>query len=103
MFLVHYIFLGDKFVETPEWWMTHRGYPYYRNIKTTQERRRWYYDVEGDVKLRRCRAPHFLDGWNIEKVASCKSTKSWKKLNKCRKQWQKKKFHDEQYYVIGQS
>lgn len=81
-----------------EWWMIHysRSY-YYRKIKVGSEIRFWEYTLELEqeygFKLRRDkRNTHNLDKWNIDPDISCSNRKSWKKLNKCRKQWQKKKY-----------
>ncbi len=81
-----------KYYDYPcyEYWMVSKHDRQYRRIPTNQEQRRWFKDMEEDVKLRRCRSPHFLDSWNIEKRISCLSSKSWKKLNKCKHQWNKK-------------
>lgn len=98
MFLAKYWGCRFELVETPEWWMLNDRRGYYRHFRTTQEMRRWYRDNEEDVKIRRRRAPHYLDSWNYDEVPSCISVKSWKKLNKCKKQWMKKKYFHELYY-----
>jgi len=74
--------------ECPEWWMFYQ-YRYHRRIHTAQEISRWYRDLEEPVKLRGKRGPLHLNSWNIEKVSSRCSSKSWKVLHKCRRQWQK--------------
>lgn len=95
MFLAKYYAGRTKLVDTPEWWMVKRHNTYYRHFKTFQEMRMWYYAIDEDVKVRRKRKPYALNSWTHDKVASCVTTKSWKKLNKCKKQWQKKKYYHE--------
>lgn len=72
-----------------KWWMKHL-YVGYRHQHVQQERRRWYKDCEEDIKLRRRRAPCHLEVWGeLEKYPSCIEMRSWKKLSKCKKQYQK--------------
>lgn len=95
MFLAKYYGGRTELVETPEWWMLKHTSYYYRHFQTTQEMRMWFRDLDEDVKLRRKRKPHNLNSWTHDKVPSCVSVKSWKKLNKCQRQWQKKKYFHE--------
>lgn len=80
----------SKWIEYHEhrWWMDHFGM-YYRHQRVQQERRRWFRDIEENVKLRKRRGPSFLDTWGaLETFPSCFGTRSWKKLKrKNRKQW----------------
>lgn len=75
----------------PKWWMLDEWrWLNYRRQKVQQERRRWFRDIEEDVKLRNRRAPRYLERWgNLEKYPTCYNMKSWKKLTKFKKQYQK--------------
>ena len=82
--------------DAPEWWMIF-GSSYYRRLRVQQERREWYktYDLAkefGFESLIPRRAPHSLDPWDIEARSTKADSKSWKALNKCNKQYQKKKY-----------
>lgn len=100
MFLVKYRNTQWNYlVPCPEWWMLHKpGCSVYRHQRVQQERRRWFQDLDVDVKLRKRRSPKYLDSWGLlEAFPSVIDTKSWKHLYKVRKQWQKPKYHDEKY------
>lgn len=74
----------------PKWWMLeeHRWLGY-RRQRVQQERRRWFRDLDENVKLRQRRAPRYLERWgDLEKYPTCYVMKSWKKLKRHnRKQW----------------
>lgn len=70
-----------------KWWMDNLWIGY-RRQRVQQERRRWFQDLEEDVKLRQRRAPSYLERWgNLETYPTCYNMKSWKKLTKFKKQW----------------
>lgn len=78
-----------------EWWMLQGFSNQYRHSKTTQERRRWFQDIDEDkdIKWRKLgRSPLSLNPWGIiEKRSRWYETKSWKKLYKVKNQWKKPK------------
>jgi len=81
-----------------KWWMVNTT-SYYRRIQTQQERREWYraYDLAkeyGFDQLIPRREPHSLDPWDIEARSIKADMKSWKALDRCRKQWGKKKYKE---------
>ena len=79
--------------EILEWWMLYH-YNYYRRIKVTQECRRFVQDKAKQnkfgFKLRGRRNNSYMNAWNLERVSTRTSMKSWKALVKCRKQYEKK-------------
>lgn len=80
-----------------KWWMIN-PYPYFRILKVEQERREWFNARDlskeyGYNFIRGKRNPHAIDPWDLEKTPSRMSMGSWKDLNKCRRQWQKKKYN----------
>lgn len=78
-----------KKYRTKEWWMLYFDCkPQYRQQRVQQERRRWFKDLDEDVKLRQKRSPKYLDtSLDLEKQPTCIDFKNWKKLKKRRKQW----------------
>lgn len=91
--------VGYEEYVTPEWWMV-KTHHYYRGMRVQQERREWFkakeLSMEYGFKLTRdIRNPYYINPWTIEKHSSRYVMKSWKALNKCRKQWQKKKYKQE--------
>jgi len=61
-------------------------------MKTYQERRRWFKDIEEECTWRKGRRnTNYLDPWgyNMETYPSCYTSKSWKKLNRVKHQWEK--------------
>jgi len=83
------------FYVSEEWWMVHPKGGYYRRIRTKQECKRYIQDLNDEytklynIKLRHSRNNGYLNAWNIEKTATCYTTKSWKKLYKCGKSYGK--------------
>jgi len=103
MFLDHaYWSSFPEFVACPKWYMLNRHkISYYRSFHgALQESKMFYRDVplemEYGIKLRRGkRSPYHLDPWNHDKRATCSDSKSWKKLYRVKKQWQKDHYYDE--------
>lgn len=82
---------------TVQWWMIN-PFPYFRRLKVEHERREWFSARDlsreyGYIFNRGKRNPHAINPWDLEKVSSRMSMSSWKELNKCRRQWQKKKYN----------
>jgi hypothetical protein len=106
MFFVKYRY-WDELVVHPEWWMIH--IPRQRRCMrcfsmVTYERIRYhadkYLEREYGKLVRGKRNPYQLNSWNHEKFPTCCEKKSWKKLYKVSKQWQKPKYEDERFYEI---
>jgi hypothetical protein len=88
MFKYYWRNFGYEEYQCAQWWMVTQRRGYYRHQRVSQEQKRWFKDIEEDVKLRRRRAANRLDIWSdLEKMPSCYLTKSWKKLSKRKKQW----------------
>jgi len=85
-----------------EWWMLQESNNYYRRVKTYQEiRTNLMIDEEaneyGYRPTRGNRKGRYLDAWNDFEV-SCKETRSWKKIYKKRKQYDKIKITNKWIY-----
>jgi len=81
----------NEWVEYDEhkWWMDHEWLGY-RRQKTQQERKRWQKDIDDGIQPRRRRAPSYLNRWTwLETYPTCYSMKSWKKIYRIKKQYQK--------------
>ena len=89
----------------PRWYQLYQ-YKYYRRFGSVQHERRRY-DADnwlgieyGCVLTRGARSPDNMNSWSFDKVATCKDSRSWKKLYKVNHQWEKPKYQDENYYEI---
>lgn len=87
---------SDDFYKTEEWWMIHPRSGYYRAVRTKQENTRYIQDYNDEytklynIRLRQRRNNGLMNPWNLEDTPSCYNTKSWKKLYKCKKSYEKK-------------
>lgn len=95
-----------RFEPCPLWHQLNEHLHYYRRFNSVNhERKRFVSDKEfehefGYKLVRRKRGLHFLNSWITERVATCYTTKSWKKLYRVKKQYMKIKYQDEKYFEI---
>ena len=92
MYLEKHIFCSDKFVICPTWGMVNHEIGFNRGgCQTQQESKRFGADIELEkeypLKIRRKRNPRYLDMWNKEPRTWAYNSKSWKKTDKCKKQY----------------